>query len=99
MFDLIFSSIWSVYGTALVIVLACAAVLFAFPSLRGYALIVGASVMGVLIAFQKGRNTKARETEQKQKAAIDKLEKHYDEIDKRNTTDADVAKRLQRGDF
>lgn len=94
-----FNSIWAAWGTSILVVAACVAVWVVFPPVRKWAVIVGAAALALLSAFQHGRNTKAREEKAKRDKAVDKLERHYNEIDNRNTSDRDLTDRLRRGDF
>lgn len=99
MMDLIFNSIWTWIGLAGVVVIGCIIVGYLFPSLRVAALAVAGAALTVAGAFAKGYNARARLERKRQDEAVRKVQRKYDDIDKKPYKPSDVERRIRDESF
>lgn len=95
----IFDTAWGWVGTAGIIVVICLVVGYVIPQFRLYGLAVIGVVVSAASIYAKGNRDRANLEAKRRDDAVKKAQGDYAKIDARRDTPADVAKRLQRGDF
>lgn len=81
------------------IIAALLAVAWFFPPFRRVALTAAGAVFTGLALYTKGAADQKRRDREKSDAAVRKLDRQYDEIERRPDDEKSVDQRLRRGDF
>jgi hypothetical protein len=99
MMDFLFNSMWGWVGSATVIVILCGVVAYFVPPLRRLAIGIAGLAATVAAIYAKGNRDRAAIERRQREEAVKRLNKKYDEIERRPDTTADVKRRLDNGTF
>lgn len=99
MTHLIFDTMWGWIGTASIVVLACIAIGYVFPSFRRVAIEIGLVVISAASIYAKGSRDKAAQDKTKSQEAVRKVQDDYAKIDARPDNPGTVTDRLRDGTF
>lgn len=95
----LFDLLWGWVGVAGLAVIGCAAVAFLFPRLRVHALAAAGVILALARVYAKGQRDRAELEQRRRDEAVGRVQKKYDEIDRRPDDADHVRGRLKDGTF
>lgn len=99
MIEFLLNSLWAWIGTTVLIVAACVAVGYLFPTLRLHAAAVAGLVITATTLFTRGYRAHAKKEKKRQEETAKRVQEKFNEINNRPDTVDDVAKRMRDGSF
>lgn len=86
-------------GLAGIAAIVCVVLAVIFPQFRLTLLAIGAGILGIASVYARGRKHQADLEQRRKDAAVSKVQKQYDEIDRRPDDVDHVKGRLKDGSF